>query len=107
MRLVPREVARRASTNSNAFLDIVTPEMLSLLKRSPGIQYQIFDDDGKPLVLNAKALHAFRQACKRPYRVTSRAAGTRKSARLVWICNDPGYWVRRDKARGVYKEEDI
>ena len=101
MKLVQREVPGTQSVG-NAFTDLVSHEMLSQLKRTPGVQFQICGDDGRPLVLPENRLNALRSACKRAYRLTTRPAG-KKSERMVWIANDPGYWERLDRSRTAKK----
>lgn len=102
MKLVPREVPGPQSVG-NAFTDLVSHETLSQLKRSPGVQFQICTDDGKPVVVTTQTASAIAQACKRPYRLTTRRAG-KKSERLVWVANDPAYWARIDEARNAKKD---
>ena len=99
MKLVQRDIPGRATTSGNAFEDTISTEMISLLKRSPGVQFQICEDDGKPRVMGKSQVNALRQACKRPYRLVTRTARGKKSERVVWISNDPGYWVRLDEKR--------
>ena len=102
MKLVQRPIPEIKASLGNVFDDIVSTEMRSVLKRSPGIQFQICGDDGRPLVLPENRLNALRSACKRPYRLTTRPAG-KKSERMVWIANDPGYWERLDRSRTAKK----
>lgn len=98
VRLIQREIPTRTA-HSNAFTDIITAEMRSLLKRSPGAAFLICDDDGKPHIMPMKLLNALRQSCPRPYRILTRQATARKSERYVWISNDPGHWERLDQKR--------
>ena len=102
MKLIRRPIPEKKASLGNVFDDIVSAEMRQELKLSPGIQFQICTDDGRPLVMPEKRLGAFRGACKRPYRLTTRPAG-KKSERMVWIANDPGYWERLDRSRAAKK----
>ena len=93
MRLVQREVPNKNTRGGNAFTDLVSPEMFSQLKRSPGVMFQICDDDGHPLVISDARFKTIQHSCKKPYRLISRAAG-KTSQRHVWISNDPAYWEK-------------
>lgn len=102
MKLIQRPIPEKKASLGNVFDDIVSAEMRQALKLSPGVQFQICTDDGKPLVMPEQRLNAFRGACKRPYRLTTRPAG-KKSERMVWIANDPGYWAKLDRTRAAKK----
>lgn len=93
MKLIPREIPSPRDGGTNAFTALLTPEMRSLLKRSPGVVFQLCNDDGSPHILSRARFNSATQAAQPPYRLMSRAAG-RSSERLVWISNDPGYWER-------------
>ena len=95
MKLIPKDIPGR-EVGGNAFSNLITAEMLSLLKRSPGKAHLLANDDGTPFVMPARQMNALRQSCPPPYRILSRST-RRTSERLVWIINDPAYWELKDK----------
>ena len=51
MKLMRRPIPEKKASLGNVFDDIVSAEMRQELKLSPGVQFQICTDDGKPLVM--------------------------------------------------------